>query len=99
MIDIDSGQEQIKHYSGFIMNGSNMSPAINNGDHIVVDLQQRAIISGEIYMIGYKQSNVVCRLLLELETVTLLFDGNEQTLDESIYNINIIGRVIEVKAL
>ena len=92
-------QEAITNYSGYIMNGCNMSPTINEGDHIVIDLNQRAIISGEIYMIGYKQSNVVCRLLLELETVTLLFDAIEQTLEESLYNITIIGRVINVKTL
>ena len=90
---------EIKNYSGFIMNGNNMSPTINEGDHVVVDLDQRVIRSGEIYIIEYKQSNVVCRLLLDHEMVTFAFDGTEKIHEESLYNINIIGRVIEVKNL
>lgn len=81
------------------MNGSNMSPTINEGDNLVVDLDQRAIRSGEIYIIEYKQSNVVCRLLLDRETVSLVFDGTEHYFEEALSNINIIGRVIEVKTL
>ena len=76
-----------------------MAPTIKEGDHIVVDLNQRAIISGEIYIVGYQQSNVVCRLLLDRETVTMVFDGIEQMLEESLYNINVIGRVVEIKTL
>lgn len=88
-----------KNYSGFIMNGGNMIPTIKEGDHIVVDLDQRVIISGEIYIVEYQQSNVVCRLLLDRETVTFLFDGIEYSFEESLYNINVIGRIIEVKTL
>lgn len=80
------------------MNGSNMSPTINEGDNIVIDLDQRAIISGEIYIVEYKQSNVVCRLLLDREAVTFVFDGIDQIHEDLLYNINVIGRVIEVKA-
>ena len=90
---------ELKNYSGFMMNGSNMVPTINEGDHIVVDLDQRVIISGEIYIFEYKQANVVCRLLLDRETVTLVFDGTDYFFEESVNNINIIGRVIETKTL
>ena len=93
------GLEQIHNYKGFVMNGSDMSPAINEGDHLVVDLAQRFIVSGEMYVVEYKASIVVCRLLHEGEKVTLIFDGASHTFDEWLKNITIIGRIIEVKSL
>ena len=95
----DTEQELIPNYSGFIMSGDNMKPAINNGDHLVVDLDQRVIRSGEIYIINYKQSNVVCRLLLDGDTVVFVFDAVEQSHQDLLKNIIIIGRVIEIKTL
>ena len=89
----------IPNYSGFIMSGNNMSPTINEGDHIVVDLDQRVIRSGEIYIFKYKQSNVVCRLALDGEIVRLIFDGTDKYFEEPIGQINIIGRVIDTKSL
>jgi len=91
--------EVIPNYSGFIMHGSNMSPTINEGDHIVVDLDQRVIRSGEIYIFEYKQSNVVCRLALDGDIVRLIFDGADKYFEELLPNINIIGRVINIKSL
>jgi len=91
--------EQIQNYKAFVMNGSDMSPAINEGDHIVVDLAQKFIVSGEMYVVEYKESVVVCRLLHEGEKVTLIFDGASHTFDEWLKNISIIGRIIEVKSL
>ena len=89
----------VKNYSGFIMNGDNMSPTIKEGDHLVVDLDQRVIISGEIYIVEYQRSSVVCRLLLDRETVIFVFDGIEYSFEESLYSIKVIGRIIEVKTL
>jgi len=89
----------VPNYSGFIMNGSNMSPTINEGDHIVVDLDQRAIRSGEIYIFEYKQSNVVCRLALDGDIVRLIFDGTDKYFEELLANINVIGRIINIKPL
>ena len=97
-MQIDNDDELIKNYSGFVMRGKNMSPAVNEGDHLVVDLEQRAIRSGEIYIIAYKQSNVVCRLLLDGDVVRLVFDGTKTFFEEPLSAIKIIGRVIEVKA-
>lgn len=91
--------EQIQNYKGFVMNGSDMSPAINEGDHLVVDLSQRFILSGEMYVVEYKNSIVVCRLLHEGEKVTLIFDGAPHTFNEWLKNLSIIGRIIEVKNL
>lgn len=76
-----------------------MSPTINDGDHIVVDLEQKAIRSGEIYIFEYKQSNVVCRLALDRDIVRLIFDGTEYFFEESVNNIKIIGLVVQVKSL
>jgi len=94
-----NSESVIPNYSGFIMSGNNMSPTINEGDHIVVDLDQQVIRSGEIYIFGYKQSNVVCRLALDGDIVRLIFDGSDKYFEELLANINIIGRVINIKPL
>ena len=99
MDNTDNDQKLINQYKGFIMNGANMSPAINEGDHMVVDLEQTVIRSGEIYIIEYKESFVVCRLLRDGDKVIFVFDGADHSIDESINNINVIGRIIEVKTL
>jgi len=99
MIQNKPEMDLMPNYSGFIMNGNNMSPTINEGDHIVVDLDQQVIRSGEIYIFGYKQSNVVCRLALDGDIVRLIFDGTDKYFEELLANINIIGRVINVKPL
>jgi len=89
----------IPNYSGFIMSGSNMSPTINQGDHIVVDLDQKAIRSGEIYIFTYNQSNVVCSLARDGDIVRLIFDGTDKYFEELQTNISVIGRVISIKSL
>jgi phage repressor protein C with HTH and peptisase S24 domain len=99
MDNTDNDQKLINHYKGFIMNGGDMSPAINEGDHMVVDLEKTVIRSGEIYIIEYKESCIVCRLLRDGDKVVLVFDGAAHSIDESINDINVIGRVIEVKTL
>ena len=100
MIELEKyGLERIQNYKGFVMNGSDMSPAINEGDHLVVDLAQTFIISGEMYIVEYKESIVVCRLLLDRYRVTLIFDAASHTFEEWLKNITIIGRIIEVKSL
>jgi len=93
------GLERIQNYKGFVMNGSDMFPAIHEGDHLVVDLAQTFIISGDMYIVEYKESIVVCRLLLDRYKVKLIFDGASHTFDEWLKNITIIGRIIEVKSL
>jgi len=92
----ESDMDLIPHYSGFTMNGSNMSPTINDGDHIVADLEQRAIRSGEIYIFKYKQSNVVCRLALDGDVVRLVFDGTDSYFEELLANIDIIGLIVNI---
>ncbi|MBL4638423.1 MAG: S24/S26 family peptidase [Proteobacteria bacterium] len=100
MIELEKDDlERIQNYKGFVMNGSDMSPAINEGDHLVVDLAQTFIISGDMYIVEYKESIVVCRLLLDRDKVKLIFDGASHTFDEWLKNITIIGRIIEVKSL
>jgi phage repressor protein C with HTH and peptisase S24 domain len=90
---------QINHYKAFVMQGDDMMPAIKKGDHVVADLSQRFIRSGDIYVVAYQESVVICRLLLDNTEVSLIFDGNSQTLIEHVETINIIGRVIEIKTL
>jgi phage repressor protein C with HTH and peptisase S24 domain len=90
---------QISHYKAFVMQGDDMMPAIKKGDHVVADLSQRFIRSGDIYVVAYHESVVICRLLLDNTEVSLIFDGNSQKLIEHVDTINIIGRVIEIKTL
>jgi len=99
LMNINEDDERIKNYPGFVMQGKNMAPTINEGDHLVVDLDQRAIRSGEVYIIRYKKSQVVCRLLLDADKVRLVFDGTKYYFEEPMSEIAIIGRVIEVKQL
>jgi len=81
------------------MAGSDMSPTVNEGDHVVVDLAQRFIRSGDIYVVEYKNSIIVCRLLLDRNRVKLIFDGTSHELDELVDGVSVVGRVIEIKTL
>lgn len=96
---LEASQQPLKQYAGFVMNGSQMAPTIKEGDHIVADIEQRAIISGEIYIFHYRNVQVVCRLLLDRDTVKFVFDAVDTTVDEAVTNIDIIGRIVEIKTL
>ena len=89
----------IPNYKAFVMNGTDMLPTINEGDFVVVDLTQTFVISGDLYVVNYNNSIVVCRLLLDVEKIKLIFDGAEHSFDEWVKNITIIGRIIEVKTV
>ncbi|MBL1319942.1 MAG: hypothetical protein COA63_002620 [Methylophaga sp.] len=97
MIYNDENIKLINNYKAYTMSGSNMSPAVDEGDFLVVDINQKFIISGDIYVIEYEKSIVVCRLLLDRETVLLIFDGTKVEIEEPLHVISIIGRVIEIK--
>lgn len=99
MIELNSNLNEILNYKAYVMAGNDMSPAINEGDHVVVDLAQRFIRSGDIYVVEYKNSIIVCRLLLDRDRVKLIFDGASHALDELVDAITVIGRVIETKTL
>jgi phage repressor protein C with HTH and peptisase S24 domain len=90
---------EITNYKAFVMNGSDMLPTINEGDYLVVDLAQKVIRSGEMYVVNYNESMVVCRLLLDGQKVSLIFDGAPHSFDEWLNEITIIGRIVEVKTL
>ncbi len=87
----------IPNYKSYVMQGSNMSPAVNKGDFLVVDIDQKFIISGDIYVIQYEKSIIVCRLLLDRDTVTLIFDNTKVEIEEPLHVISIVGRIIEIK--
>lgn len=97
MIYKDENAELINNYRAYTMQGSNMAPAVNKGDFLVVDINQKFIISGDIYVIKYEESIVVCRLLLDRETVILIFDNTKVEIEEPLHVISIIGRVIDIK--
>ncbi len=79
------------------MQGSNMSPTVDEGDYLVADINQKFIISGDIYVIQYEDAIVVCRLLLDRDKVTLIFDNTKVEIEEPLHMISIIGRVIDIK--
>ncbi len=97
MILKNDNAELIKNYKAYTMQGSNMSPAVDEGDYVVADINQKFIISGDIYVIQYEDAIVVCRLLLDRETVTLIFDNTKVEIEEPLHIISIIGRVIDIK--
>jgi phage repressor protein C with HTH and peptisase S24 domain len=100
VVNIDTNElGEITNYKAFVMNGSDMLPTINEGDYMVVDLNQKVVRSGEMYVVNYNKSVVVCRLLLEGEKVVLIFDGTPHTFNELLKDITIIGRIVEVKTL
>lgn len=89
--------EQINHYKAFVMQGNDMMPTVNNGDFVVADLSQQFIRSGDIYVVEYHNSVIVCRLLLDRNEVTLIFDGAPHQFMELVETVTIIGRVVEIK--
>jgi phage repressor protein C with HTH and peptisase S24 domain len=97
MIYKEDDSNLIPNYQAYTMQGTNMCPTVNEGDFLVVDIEQKFIISGDIYVINYEQAIVVCRLLLDRETVTLIFDNTKVEISEPLYNISIVGRVVEIK--
>ncbi len=99
MPELDQQQSELSHYKAFVMQGDNMMPAVSNGDYVVADLSQRFIRSGDIYVVEYQNSIIVCRVLLDNTEVSLIFDASEHKLVEHIQAINIIGRVVEIKTL
>lgn len=99
MPELDKDIDTIPHYKAFMMQGDDMVPAVKNGDYLVADLSQRFIRSGDIYVVNYKNSIIVCRLLLDNTEVSLIFDATNNRFIEHINSIKIIGRVIEIKTL
>jgi phage repressor protein C with HTH and peptisase S24 domain len=97
MIELNQNSDEIPNYKAFVMAGSDMSPTINEGDYLVVDLDQRLIRSGHIYVVEHKKAIIVARLLLDIDKVKLIFDGGTHQLDALVGFITIIGRVIEIK--
>jgi phage repressor protein C with HTH and peptisase S24 domain len=53
MVKLNPNIGKIPNYKAFVMAGSDMFPTINEGDHVVVDLAQRFIRSGDIYVVDY----------------------------------------------
>jgi SOS-response transcriptional repressor LexA len=99
MPELDKDIDTLPHYNAFMMQGDDMVPAVKNGDYVVADLSQRFIRSGDIYVVNYKNSIIVCRLLLDNTEVSLIFDATNNRFIEHINSIKIIGRVIEIKTL
>lgn len=97
MAELLPSDTEMLNYKAFVMQGDDMSPAVNQGDFVVVDLAQRFIRSGDIYVIEYQKSIIVCRLLLDREQVKIIFDGSKAELNVPLSAITIVGRAIEIK--
>tara|TARA_R110002049_G_scaffold252677_1_gene427880 strand:+ start:699 stop:1049 length:351 start_codon:yes stop_codon:yes gene_type:complete len=99
VVKLNPNISEIPNYKAFVMTGNDMAPTINEGDHVVADIDQRFIRSGDIYVVGYKKSTIICRLLLDMDKVKLIFDGASHELDEFVSALTVLGRVIEIKSL
>ena len=96
MVMLNTNAGEITNYKAFVMAGNDMFPTINKGDHVVVDLAQRFIRSGDIYVVDDQESTIVCRLLFDMDKVKLIFDGASHELEAFVSTITIFGRVIEI---
>jgi phage repressor protein C with HTH and peptisase S24 domain len=96
-IEIDS--TPLPNYQAYTMLGEHMSPTIEEGDYVVVDLSQRFIRSGDIYVLEYQRDTIICRVLLDRDQIKLIFDGTEAEVEDHVDQIKIIGRVVEIKSM
>jgi phage repressor protein C with HTH and peptisase S24 domain len=92
-------QPPLAHYQAFVMHGDMMEPAIKQGDYVVVDTTQRFIRSGDMYVISYQNDTIICRLLLDMDTIKIIFDGSDYEVEAKVDNITVVGRIIETKTL
>lgn len=78
--------------------GNSMEPELKNGDTVLIDLVQKAILGGAIYAVGLDDTIMVKRLEKRPDKLVLLSDNKEYSPiyfeGEEINNVHIIGKVI-----
>jgi len=78
--------------------GNSMEPELKNGDTVLIDLVQKAILAGAIYAVGLDDTIMVKRLEKRPDKLVLLSDNKDYPPiyfeGEEINNVHIIGKVI-----
>ena len=78
--------------------GNSMAPEIKDGDTVLIDQSQKAIIAGTIYAVGIEDTIMVKRIERHPRKLVLLSDNKEYAplylADEEIGGIRIIGKVL-----
>lgn len=89
------------HCAVFWANGNSMSPTIENGDQMLVDLSKKEIQGNKIYLVQNGESVWVKRVKMEWDGVELISDNKEEyrpiriSADEA-QNLQIIGQVVHI---
>lgn len=90
-----------RHCAVFWANGNSMSPTIENGDQMLVDLSKKEIQGNKIYLVQNGESVWVKRVKMEWDGVELISDNKEEyrpiriSADEA-QNLQIIGQVVHI---
>ncbi|MCT8662275.1 helix-turn-helix transcriptional regulator [Glaesserella parasuis] len=89
------------HCAVFWANGNSMSPTIENGDQMLVDLSKKEVKGNRIYLVQNGDSVWVKRVKIEWDGVELISDNKEEyrpiriSADEA-QNLQIIGQVVHI---
>ena len=80
--------------------GNSMEPELKEGDTVLIDQSQKAILAGAIYAVGLADTIVVKRLEKRPKELVLLSENERYPLmrfrDEEMNSVRIIGKVIWV---
>lgn len=89
------------HCAVFWANGNSMSPTIESGDQMLVDLSKKEIQGNKIYLVQNGESVWVKRVKIEWDSVELISYNKEEyrpiriSADEA-QNLQIIGQVVHI---
>ena len=89
------------HCAVFWANGNSMSPTIESGDQMLVDLSKKEVKGNRIYLVQNGDSVWVKRVKIEWDSVELISDNKEEyrpiriSADEA-QNLQIIGQVVHI---
>ena len=80
--------------------GNSMEPELKEGDTVLIDQSQKAVLAGAIYAVGYDDTIVVKRLEKQPKELVLLSENERYPMmrfrDDEMDNVRIIGKVIWV---
>ena len=80
--------------------GNSMEPELKEGDTVLIDQSQKAVLAGAIYAVGFDDTIVVKRLEKRPKELVLLSENERYPMmrfrNEEMDNVRIIGKVIWV---
>jgi phage repressor protein C with HTH and peptisase S24 domain len=80
--------------------GNSMEPELKEGDTVLIDQSQKAVLAGAIYAVGFDDTIVVKRLEKRPKELVLLSENERYPMmrfrDDEMDNVRIIGKVIWV---